>query len=40
MTEGNFVDYIKVYASSGKDFAEASAIEAEKLQVQMGDMIT
>ena len=29
-----------IYASSGKDFAEASAIEAEKLQVQMGDMIT
>jgi len=28
-----------IYASSDVDFAEASAIEAEKLQIQMGDML-
>ena len=29
-----------IYASSGEDFAEASATEAEKLQVQMSVMLT
>ena len=28
-----------IYASSGEDFAEASAHEAEKLQIQMSEMM-